>query len=197
MSINWKCNVHGWAGRAVLLVSYYKPAGRNDMMLKVNTNTGPHHSTNTEVAIVKQNNDAEPGIGDMQPSMLIPLKTETYPSIFHLHENMTSNLCVKQGLMMGPFTLQPKPALSLAQDGAFTSAVWTKLESEVSCHHHSKCTWPAILPDQSSMSMTADTYNGMWAVLSPTQKLRRGWLASVPGQPSGQALSCAQPWNVC
>ena len=38
------------------------------------------------------------------------------------------------------------------------------------------------------------TYNGMRAVLSITLELDRGWLVSIPGQPSVNAISHAHPW---
>ena len=77
-----------------------------------------------------------------------------------------SKHCILQGLFTGLFTLQPAawPMLSPAQPSpgwmqasVFTSPIWTRLESEVSHHHHSNCI-TCLLYFQTTTLTTADVH---------------------------------------
>ena len=110
---------------------------------------------------------------------------------------------------MGPFTQQTglgqrsRLVSNSARAGAFTAAISARLWR----HHEKKnqnkprhflsstsrsVPWPEELSIWRRM-----TRNGMRAALSPDTKPSRARLASVPGRPSVNPLSSAQPRNVC
>ena len=114
----------------------------------------------------------------------------------HKHVNSLSNLFTCWGNLH--YTLVWARALltaCLVKAGAFTSPILTRFESEVSCHHHSKCILCLQYFQTTRLhSRQQLTYSGMWAVFSPTLKLKWVQLTFVPGWPSVNPLSCTQPW---
>ena len=95
-------------------------------------------------------------------------------------------------------TARAGSTLSLARTGAFTAQIWTKLESEVSCHHRSKnVIFLLYFQTKALCSRQQMTYNGMRATLSPTLEPSPARLASVPRRPSLNALSSAHPGFFC
>ena len=104
---------------------------------------------------------------------------------------------LQRSTMMEPFTLPPWPSphsvrldSSRVQAGAFTSAIWTRLNKKFCRQHHSKHLTCLLYTQTTTLcsdwQMTSSEMRG-WT--SPTLELSQAWHASLMGQPSVNAVS--------
>lgn len=104
---------------------------------------------------------------------------------------------VRETLSLRSFTLQPGPnpcsvQLRLCAGWRFTSASWTRLESDVKRHHHFKCIICLRHFQTTDLcSRHQMTHSGTWAALSPALELSWASLTTVP-EPTSE-MQCPVP----